>query len=264
MCNTKSKRNGWEGSNNVCGSNNSSPRHSSSLFLSLVHSALSRARAHQSKENKHKIDFKKEINEYMTNKISYPSQFVLKSVQVCTFLKQYTLQLLWCLVPFSAWRKVNGLCDVLDGRTNEFKTTIHIGAAANSQQFSLGVHGSPWVSAVGILIMPPQGRLSKLSLNDICINLIHPHIYVSTPQYPYFHPYLHQHHPSTSKSRTFASTSPTFEIMRSQGGRIALSLNDMWINFIHPHIFFVCIHIVNASFIFVIMRPQGTLFRSRN
>ena len=131
---------------------------------------------------------------------------------------------------------------------------------SNSLWVSMG--GSPWVSAVGILIMPPQGRLSKLSLNDICINLIHPHIYVSTPQYPYFHPYLHQHHPSTSKSRTFASTSPTFEIMRSQGGRIALSLNDMWIKVIHPHIFVVCIHIVNAYFIFVIMRPQGRTIRT--
>ena len=134
MCNTKSKRNGWEGSNNVCGSNNSSPRHSSSLFLSLVHSALSRARAHQSKANKHTNKFKK--REKWSN----------------TFCNCY-------LLPFSAWPKFNGLCDVSVGRITEFKTTIHIGAAANSQQFSLGVHGSPWVSAVGILIMPPQGRL---------------------------------------------------------------------------------------------------------
>ena len=119
--------------------------------------------------------------------------------QVCTFLKQYNLKLLWYLVPFSAWGKVNGLSDVLVGRITETKTTIYIGAAANSQQFSLGVHGSPWVSAVGILIMPPWGRLSALSLNDICINLIHPHIYVSTPpQYPstiLIHIYINIIHP---------------------------------------------------------------------
>ena len=116
------------------------------------------------------------------------------------------------------------------------------------------------MSAVGILIMPPRGRLSALSLNDICINLIHPHIYM----YPrhnirqLFLSIFNRHHPSTSTSRTIASTSPALEIMRPQGGRIALSLNgnDMWINFIHPH-YVVCLHIVNASFIFVIMRPQG-------
>ena len=53
----------------MCGSNNSSPRHSSSLFLSLVHSALSRARAHQSKANKHANKFKKrDVSEYMASK----------------------------------------------------------------------------------------------------------------------------------------------------------------------------------------------------
>ena len=152
---------------------------------------------------------------------------------------QCSLRLVWYLLPFSAWRKVNVLCDVLDGRITETKTTIHIGAAANSQQFSMGVHGSPRVSAVGILIMPPRGRLSKLSLNYICINLIHPHTYIcihATISINFFYPYLHRHHPSTSTSRTIVSTSPALEIMRPQGGRIALSLNDIWINFIHPRI----------------------------
>ena len=114
-------------------------------------------------------------------------------------------------------------------------------------EFTAILSGCPWES-MGVRSWhfnnaATREALRALSLNDICINLIHPHIYVSTPQYPYFHPYLHQHHPSTSKSRTFASTSPTFEIMRSQGGRIALLLNDMWINFIHPRIFVLCIQL---------------------
>ena len=169
MCNTKSKRNGWEGSNNVCGSNNSSPRHSSSLFLSLVHSALSRARAHQSKANKHTNKFFKKKRQM--------KQYILQLLPLAIFSLIQGQWPLWCLGWPYQWIQDNDT----HWRCCEF-TAILSGCPWES----MGVRSWHFNNAA------TREALRALSLNDICINLIHPHIYVSTPQYPYFHPYLHQ------------------------------------------------------------------------
>ena len=130
----------------MCGSNNSSPRHSSSLFLFLVHSALSRARAHQSKENKHKIDFKKEINEYMTNKISYPSQFVLKSVSSALSLSSTLCNGFgtWCHFQLDARSMASVMSSLAVSLNSRQRYTLALlRIHSNSLWVSMGVHGCP-------------------------------------------------------------------------------------------------------------------------